>query len=370
MTSVLFSPIELRGLRLTNRIMVSPMCQYACQDGSFNDWHIMHLGQYAMGAAGLVMAEATAVSPEGRISPKCAGLYSEANETAMTRVIGFCRDYGVAALALQLGHAGRKASVHPPGAGGKPLLPEEGAWQTVAPSALAFAPGWHLPRAAEAADLERIKADFVTAVERAQRIGYDLIEIHAAHGYLLHAFLSPLSNRREDAYGGSLENRMRLPLEVFAAMRAAWPEHKPMGVRVSASDWVEGGWTPEETVVFARELQQLGCDFLDVSSGGQDPRQQIPLAPGYQVPFAEKVRRETGLTTIAVGLIAEPGHAEEIVASGQADMVAMARTMMYDPRWAWHAAEALGEETAYAPQYARGHPKLRPQLFPHRRAAE
>jgi 2,4-dienoyl-CoA reductase-like NADH-dependent reductase (Old Yellow Enzyme family) len=370
MTSVLFSPIELRGLRLANRIVVSPMCQYASQDGSFTDWHIMHLGQYAMGAAGLVMAEATAVSPEGRITPRCAGLYSEANETAMKRVIEFCRDYGVTALALQLAHAGRKASTHPPGSGSQSLLPEEGAWQTVAPSALAFAPDWHLPRAAEAADLERIKADFVAAVARAQRIGYDLIEIHAAHGYLLHEFLSPISNRREDDYGGSLENRMRLPLEVFAAVRAAWPDHKPLGVRVSASDWVEGGWTPEETVVFAGELQKLGCDFLDVSSGGLDPRQEIPLVPGYQVPFAEKVKRETGLTTMAVGLIAEPGHAEQIVASGQADMVAMARAMMYDPRWAWHAAEALGAETAYAPQYARGHPKLRPQLFPHRRAAE
>jgi 2,4-dienoyl-CoA reductase-like NADH-dependent reductase (Old Yellow Enzyme family) len=243
----------------------------------------------------------------------------------------------VAALALQLGHAGRKASVHPPADGGKPLAPEEEAWQTVA---------------------------------RARRVGYDLIEIHAAHGYLLHQFLSPISNRRDDAYGGSLENRMRLPLEVFAAMRAAWSEDKPMGVRVSASDWVAGGWTPDETVVFAHELRTLGCDFLDVSSGALDPRQEIPLEPGYQVPFAEKVKRETGMTTIAVGLIAEPRHAEEIVASGRADLVAMARTMMYDPRWAWHAAEALGAETAYAPQYARCHPKLRPQLFPHRRAAE
>ena len=370
MTSALFSPFAMRGLELANRIVVSPMCQYIAEQGSMTDWHIMHLGQFAMGGAGLVIAEATGVSPEGRITHGCTGLYSDANEAAMARVVGFCRAHGVAALGLQLGHAGRKASTHTPGAGGGTLGPAQGAWQTLSASALAITPDWHTPRAAEAADIAKIKADFVAATERAARIGFDLIELHAAHGYLLHQFLSPLSNRRDDAYGGSLENRMRLSLEVFAAVRAIWPEAKPLGVRVSATDWVDGGWTVDQTVALARALKALGCDYIDASSGGIDPRQKIPHAPGYQVPFAERIGREAGIATMAVGLIADPHLAEEIVASGQADLVALARGMMYDPRWGWHAAEALGAETAYAPQYARAHPTLRPQLFPGRSSAE
>jgi len=366
MASALFSPITLRGLTLKNRIAVSPMCQYNSDNGSAGDWHLMHLGSFSLGAGALVMTEATHVSPEGRITLKCAGMYSDDNEAAAKRVIDFCKQYGIAAHGLQLGHAGRKGSTLPPALGGKPLKPGEGAWQTLAPSALPFAPDWHLPSAMTKADIERTKSDFVAAAQRARRIGYDLIEMHAGHGYLIHQFLSPISNQRRDEYGGSLENRMRLALETFAAMRAVWPVDKPMGARVSATDWVDGGWTPEETVVLARELKRLGCDYLDVSSGALDPRAKIPLAPGYQVPFAEKVRKEAGIPTMGVGLITAARQAEEIVASGKADMIALARGAMWDPRWAWHAAEELGAEAPYAPKTMPCHPSLRPQVFPNR----
>ena len=369
MTGALFSPFSLRQLTLANRIVVSPMCQYQASHGSATDWHLMHLGQFAMGAAALVMTEATAVSAAGRISHKCLGLYSDDNEAALGRVIDFCRRHGVTALGIQLAHAGRKASTHPPG-GGKPLGADEGAWTTLAPSAVPFAPDWHVPEALDAEAMGRIKAEFAAATTRAARIGFDLVELHYAHGYLLHEFLSPIANRRTDGYGGSLTNRLRFPLEVFEAVRAVWPADKPLGVRVSATDWVAGGWTPEETVVLARELGGLGCDFVDVSSGGMDPGQQIPLGPGYQVPLAAKVRAEAGIATMAVGMITEPHQAEDIVVSGRADMVALARGMMYDPRWAWHAAEALGMETTYAPGYTRCHPARWPQAFPSRRAAE
>jgi 2,4-dienoyl-CoA reductase-like NADH-dependent reductase (Old Yellow Enzyme family) len=366
MASALFSPISLRSLTLPNRVVVSPMCQYISDDGSASDWHLMHLGQFSLGAAALVMTESTHVSPIGRITHKCAGMYSDANEAAMKRVIDFCRKFGVAKHGLQLGHAGRKASTQPPALGAAPLKPEEGAWTTVAPSALPFGPGWHVPEALSREGITEVQAQFAAAVRRAERIGYDLVEMHCGHGYLLHQFLSPISNQRTDEYGGSLENRMRMPLETFAAMRTAWPQEKPMGARVSATDWIDGGWTPEETVVLARELKKLGCDYLDVSSGALDPRQKIPLAPGYQVPFAEKVRREAGLPTMSVGLITSARQAEEIVASGKADLIAIARGAMWDPRWAWHAAEELGAETPYAPKTMPCHPSLRPQVFPHR----
>lgn len=370
MSVPLFSPYEMRGLSLPNRIVVSPMCQYASTHGSANDWHLMHLGQFAMGAAGLVITEATHVSPVGRISHKCLGLYSDENEATLKRVIDFCKTHGVAAMGIQLAHAGRKGSTHPPGAGGKPLGPGEDPWETVAPSALPYADGWHTPKALDRDGLAEIKQQFVDATERALRIGFDLIEFHAGHGYLLHQFLSPISNRRDDEYGGSTENRMRFPLECFAAVRAAWPDDKPLGVRVSATDWVEGGWTPEETVLFARELKKLGCDFVDLTTSGLDPRQQIPIGPGYQVPFAAKVKAEAEIPTMAVGMITEPQQANEIIANGEADFVMLARGMMWNPRWAWHAAEALGADTPYAPQYARCHPSRWPQAFPHRRAAE
>ena len=369
MASALFTPIKLRGLELANRIMVSPMCQYNSDNGTANDWHLMHLGQFSLGAGALVMTESTHVTPEGRISLKCAGMYSDENEAAMKRVIDFCRKYGVAKLGLQLGHAGRKGSTLPPAAGGKPLKPEEGAWETIAPSALPYAPDWHVPRAMTKADIEHVRNAFVDSVKRALRIGYDLIEMHAGHGYLVHQFLSPISNQRKDEYGGSLGNRMRFALETFAAMRAVWPSDKPMGVRVSSTDWVEGGWSPDDSVAFARELNKLGCDYIDCSSGALDPRQQVPFAPGYNVPFAERIRKEAGIPTITVGLITSPRQCEEIIASGKADIVCLARGAMWNPRFAWHAAEELGAEAPYAPKYMACHPKLRPQIFPNRKAA-
>jgi len=356
MTSALFTPFQMRGATLPNRIVVSSMCQYMSDNGSANDWHLMHLGQFAMGAAGLVMTEATHVSPEGRISHRCLGMYSDENESTLRRVVEFCRRYGVAKLGIQLAHAGRKGSVHPPSQGGKPLAADENSWTTVAPSALPFAPGWHTPVALTRDGLREVKEQFVNATRRSARIGFDLVELHAGHGYLLHEFLSPLANHRDDEYGGSTHNRIRFPLEVFEAVRAAWPADRPLGVRVSATDWVEGGWTPEETVVLARELKALGCDFMDVTSGQVDPRQKIPFAPGYNVPFAEKVKKESGIVVMAVGMVTRPHQAEELVAAGRADLVAIARAMMDDPRWAWHAARELSAETAYAPNYVRCSP--------------
>lgn len=358
MTAALFTPYVLRSLTLSNRIAVSPMCQYMAVDGSATDWHLMHYGSFAMGAAGLVMFEATHVSPVGRISHHCLGLYSDANEQALRRVVDFCRRHGVAKLGIQVAHAGRKGSAHAPRDGGRPLGPDDNPWLTVAPSALPFGPDWPVPVALSYEGMREIVAEFASAAERAARIGFDLLELHVGHGYLLHEFLSPLSNRRTDEYGGSTEARMRFPLEVFDAVRTAFPSERPVGVRVSATDWVDGGWTPDETVMFARALKARGCDFVDVTSGQLDPRQQIPLAPGYNVPFAERVRREADIPTMAVGMITGPQQADEIVASGQADLVAIARGMMDDPRWAWHAARALGAETAYAPNYARCHPSV------------
>jgi 2,4-dienoyl-CoA reductase-like NADH-dependent reductase (Old Yellow Enzyme family) len=356
MSSALFEPFNLRSLELPNRIMVSPMCQYLAEDGSATDWHLMHLGQFAMGAAGLVVAEATAVSREGRITHGDLGLYSDGNEEALGRVVRFCRRHGVAKLGVQLAHAGRKASTQLPLDGGRPLAHDQTPWTTFSASAVPFDPTWHTPEALDEAGIAKVKGDFVAAARRAHRLGLDLIELHMAHGYLMHQFLSPLSNRREDAYGGSLENRMRLPLETFAVVRGVWPESKPLTVRFSATDWVEGGWDIEEAVEFARRLKELGCDAIDVSSGGLSPAQKLAIGPGYQVPFAERVRREAGIPTIAVGLITKPAQAEAIIAEGKADMVALARTVMDDPRWAWHAARELGAETAYARQYARCDP--------------
>jgi 2,4-dienoyl-CoA reductase-like NADH-dependent reductase (Old Yellow Enzyme family) len=356
MTSALFTAFELRGLTLPNRLVVSPMCQYMSENGSANDWHLMHLGQFAMGAAGLVFTEATHVSPVGRISHRCLGLYSDDNEASLKRVVDFCRRQGVAKLGIQLAHSGRKGSVHPPAAGGKSLAAGEDPWVTLAPSALPFGPGWHTPEALTRDGLSEVKQQFEHATRRAARIGFDLVELHAGHGYLLHEFLSPLANRREDEYGGTARNRMRFPLEVFEAVRAVWPVDRPLGMRVSATDWVEGGWTPQETVAFARELKALGCDFMDVTSGQVDPRQQIPFGPGYNVPFAEKVKTESGMATMAVGMITRARQAEEIVAGGCADLVAIARAMMDDPRFAWHAARELGAEAPYAPNYMRCHP--------------
>jgi 2,4-dienoyl-CoA reductase-like NADH-dependent reductase (Old Yellow Enzyme family) len=362
--SALFRPIEFRALRLENRIMVSPMCQYSARDGSASNWHLIHLGHLALGGAGILFVEATAVNAEGRITPGCLGLYSEANEAALARVVREVRERSPVPLGIQLAHAGRKASSRVPWEGGTLIVANEGGWVPVAPSAVPHSAGEPAPQALSRAEIDALKRDFVEAARRAERIGFDAIEIHAAHGYLLHTFLSPLSNLRSDEYGGSLENRMRLVLEVFDAMRAAWPERKPMGVRLSATDWVDGGWDLPQTIVLAKALKARGCDWIDASSGGVSPRQKIALGPGYQVGFARAIRAEAGIPAIAVGLITEPRQAEDIVGSGQADMVALARAMLYDPRWAWHAAAELGAQVWAPEQYWRCAPHaLRSPLF-------
>ncbi|NQW11094.1 MAG: NADH:flavin oxidoreductase/NADH oxidase [Alphaproteobacteria bacterium] len=355
--SQLFTPITLRDVTIPNRIVVSPMCQYISEDGNANDWHLMHLGQFAMGAGGLVFTEATHVSPEGRITHGCLGLYSDKNEATLKRAIDFCNAHGIAKMGIQLAHAGRKASNRTPLNGGGPLAPDENPWRTVGPSDVGYG-DWPAPRMLDDDGLALVKAQFVEATERSNRIGFDVVEFHAGHGYLMHEFLSPLANVRNDGYGGSIEGRMRFPLEVFEACRAVWPEAKPMGVRLSATDWVEGGLTVEEVVEVAKALKDKSCDFIDVTSGGMDPNQKITLGPGYQVPLAEQIRRDAGIPVMAVGMITEPQQAEDIVASGKIDMVAIARGIMDDPRWAWHAARALGVETEYPDQYVRCRPDV------------
>ena len=363
MTSALFQPLHLRKLRLPNRIMLSPMCQYSAEDGNPNDWHLIHLGQYALGGVGLVCIEATAVEAIGRITPNCLGLYSDDNEQAFRKLLQALRAQSDTPIAIQLAHAGRKASSHTPWDGGKLIPPESGGWLPAAPSAIAFAATEPPPQEMAAADLARVREAFVQSTLRAARLELDAIELHAAHGYLLHEFLSPLSNRREDGYGGSLENRMRFPLEVFSAVRKVWPQDKPLGVRISASDWIEGGWDLAQSIELARRLKDAGCDWIDASSGGLAPEQKIILGPGYQVPFAQAVRSQTGVTTIAVGQITEPKQAEDIVASGKADMVALARGLMFDPHWAWRAARELGGELHAPKQYWRAPPRGAENIF-------
>ncbi len=353
MSSALFTPVSLHTIALDNRIIVSPMCQYSAVDGNAQDWHVMHLGQFAISGVGLLITEAAAVEARGRITPQCLGLYSDDNEAALKRVIAFCRQHGAAKLGIQLAHAGRKASTHRPWEGRHPLAPDEGAWQTVSSADLPHDAGWHRPVAMDRADMERVKAAFVDAVHRSERIGFDVIECHSAHGYLLHQFLSPIANQRTDQYGGSLENRLRFPLEVFQAMRAAWPAHKPLGVRLSCTDWVEGGWSPDDAVVYASALKQHGCDFITASSGGISEQQRIQLGEGYQVAFAAKIRKEVTIPTMAVGMIFDPQHAEKIVAHGEADMVALARGLLFDPHWAWTAASVLDATVTAPPQYVR-----------------
>lgn len=363
MPSVLFSPLSLRGLTLPNRIMVSPMCQYSAVDGSPTDWHLIHLGHLALSGAGLLCLEATAVEAIGRITPGCLGLYSEENERALGRVVEAIRRVSGVPLAIQLAHAGRKGSSEVPWRGGMLIPPAGGGWIPVAPSPLPHLPSETPPAMLDRDGLRRVRNAFVTAVERARRIGFDAIELHAAHGYLLHEFLSPIANARTDEYGGSLANRMRFPLEVFDAARAAWPAEKPLGVRVSAIDWVEGGWTLDECVVLASELKARGCDWIDCSSGGVSPQQRITLGAGYQVPFSRRIRGETGMPTVAVGLITEPKHAETIVAEGDADIVALGRALLYDPRWPWHAAAALGAAVRAPEQYWRCAPREAGRIF-------
>lgn len=371
MSTALFSPISLRELIMANRIVVSPMCQYSAKDGSATDWHLMHLGQFSVSGPGLVIVEATAVEPRGRITYGDLGLYSDDNETALQRIVAFFREYGEAKIGIQLAHAGRKASDHLPWEEhGRPLSLAEGAWTTVGPSKIRYGDAWQPPEALDLSGLQALKQAFVQATQRAARLDFDLVELHAAHGYLLHEFLSPLSNERTDDYGGSRENRMRFPLEVFEAIRAVWPDRKPLGVRISATDYAAGGWDIGDSVVFAAELQARGCDYIDVSGGGLVPWQRLSVGPGYQVPFAARIRKEVGITTITVGMINQPHQAAEIINQGQADLVALARGMLYDPRWAWHAAEELWVDLEYTPQYRRCRPSRWPQAFPHRQAVE
>ena len=348
---MLLSPLTLRGLTLDNRVWVSPMCQYSSVDGLADDWHLVHLGSFATGGVGLVLTEATAVVPEGRISPDDLGLWSDAHAAALAPVVDFVHRQG-APLGIQLAHAGRKASTYAPwrGRGSVPL--EEGGWTTVGPSALAFG-RYAAPRQMTREDIAHVVDGFVQAAGRAAGLGVDTVELHAAHGYLLHQFLSPLSNTRDDEYGGDLAGRMRLTLEVVEAVRAVWPDERPLLLRVSATDWVEGGWDVESTVVLAREASTRGVDLVDVSSGGLDHRQEISIGPGYQVPFAAQVRSQAGVATGAVGLITDPEQAEEVVAGGAADVVLLARALLRNPRWALEAARVLGAEARWPVQYER-----------------
>ena len=361
--TALFAPLALRGLTLRNRVVVSPMCQYSAAEGRASPWHVIHLGSLALSGAGMLCTEATAVEADGRISAADLGLYDDATEAALQPVLAAIRTYSKIPVTMQLAHAGRKASTQVPWRGGQQIAVAQGGWRTHAPSALPQRPGEEPPIELDDAGLARVRDAFAAAARRADRLGIDGLELHAAHGYLLHEFLSPLSNRRTDHHGGSLANRMRFPLEVFDAVRAAFPADRPVGVRVSATDWMDHGWDLEQTIAFARELGRRGADWIDVSSGGISPQQKIALGPGYQVPFADAVKRATGLPTMAVGLITAPAQAEDIVASGKADLVALARAMLYDPHWPWHAAAELGATVDAPPQYWRSAPQDHPGLF-------
>lgn len=358
MRSTLFSPIRLRDIELPNRIVVSPMGQYSARDGCASDWHMVHLGHLALSGAGLLITEATAVHPNGRLSPGDLGIWSDAAAAALEPVILFCRKFGGSKLGMQLWHAGRKSSLSVAWEGQRPLSKAEGGWTIYSASNIPY-PGRHTPVALDKAAIAEQVACYAKAAERADRLGFDLLEIHGAHGYLIHNFLSPLANNRTDEYGGSLENRMRFGLEVFKAVRNFWPERKPIGMRISSTDWAEGGWDIEDSIVFSRALRELGCDYICASSGGSVPEQTLRVYPGYQVPFAERIRREAGIPTMAVGLITEPRQAEAVLKDGQADMVAVGRGMLYNPRWPWHAATELGEEFFYPKQYERAHPSMR-----------
>jgi 2,4-dienoyl-CoA reductase-like NADH-dependent reductase (Old Yellow Enzyme family) len=362
--SALFTPLEVGGLSLSNRIVIAPMCQYSAEDGCMTDWHVIHLGQLALSGAALLTIEATAVTPEGRISYGDTGLWSDANEEAMGRVLASVRRWSDMPIAIQLGHAGRKASTRKPWEGGEQIAPgQPNGWQTVAPSPLPFLESEIPPVELDGDGLARIRQAFADSARRAARLGLAAVQLHGAHGYLLHQFLSPLSNRRTDDYGGSLENRMRFPLEVFDAVRAEFPADKPVTMRVSGTDWVEGGWDIEQTIVFAQALEERGCAAIHVSSGGLDPRQQIPVGPNFQVPLAREVKRAVDMPVVAVGLITEFEQAEAIVGTGDADVVALARGILYDPRWPWHAAAHLGASVKAPPQYLRSQPRHHRELF-------
>ncbi|KER67942.1 oxidoreductase [Burkholderia cepacia] len=367
----LFTPLRIRNLDLANRIVIEPMCQYSATDGCMTDWHLIHLGQLALSGAGLLTIEATAVVPEGRISYADVGLYDDATETAIATVLDSVRRWSDIPIAIQLAHAGRKASTDIPWLGRNQLLPnQEHGWQTEAPSAIAPDAASLPPTELDRNGLKRIRDAFAAAARRAARLGIDAIQIHAAHGYLLHTFLSPLSNQRTDEYGGSLENRARFPLEVLNAVRDAFPSDRAVTVRISATDWIEGGFAIDEAVAFSRMLEAHGADAIDVSTGGLHPAQDIPVSPGYQVPHARAVKAAVSVPVATVGLITEPTHADAIVATGDADLIGIARTAIYDPRWPWHAAAALGGQTVAVPQYLRCVPRLHRNAFraPHQHA--
>ena len=350
--SKLFTPLQMRSLTLRNRIFVSPMCQYSCDDGLPNDWHMVHLGSRAVGGAAMVIVEATAVAPEGRISPSDSGLWNDAQAEAFAPIAAFIAEQG-AVPAIQLGHAGRKASVMPPWQGGEAVAEDAGGWQPVAPSALSFDPGSPQPGELGVADLERIAAQFEAAARRALKAGFQAVEVHMAHGYLLHQFLSPLSNKRDDAFGGRLEHRMRLPLEVAHRVRAIWPDELPVMVRLSVTDWVDGGWDLAQSLVLCEHLKELGVDLIDCSSGGLVPDAVIPAAPGFQTPFAAEIRKKVGIATSAVGLITAAVQAEQILATGSADVVLLARELLRDPYWPIHAAAELKADHPWPVQYER-----------------
>ncbi|WP_406855928.1 NADH:flavin oxidoreductase/NADH oxidase [Alsobacter sp. KACC 23698] len=360
--SLLFSPLRLGSVETPNRIVVAPMCQYTADDGSATDWHIQHWMNLAMSGAGLVTIEATAIERHGRISHGDLGLYSDANERAMGRALAAARAVALPGtkFSIQLAHAGRKASVQRPWEGGGPLKPDQDPWQTVGPSAIPFAEGWHVPKAADAHDLDRIEAGFVQAARRAVRLGFDAIELHGAHGYLLHEFQSPISNTRTDEWGGSPEKRRAFIHRVARAVKAAIPDTVALGARITGSDWTDGGLTIDDAVALASEMKDAGLVFACVSSGGNVSTARIPVGPGYQVHFAEEVRRRTGIVTRAVGMIAAPQQAEDILQSGAADQVALARAFLDNPRWGWHAADALGFDLPRPPQYARAATKVWP----------
>ena len=353
--SVLFSSLRLRGVDFRNRIFVSPMCQYSATDGLANPWHLVHLGSRAVGGASLVMVEATAVTPEGRISPGDMGLWSDAHAEALKPIAQFIKAQG-AIPGIQLAHAGRKASVDAPWRGGKPLTATSGSWRTLAPSALAFAPGSPVPHALDREEIDQILEAFVAATKRALAAGFEVVELHMAHGYLLHEFLSPLSNQRDDDYGGNLENRARFPRRVAEAVRAHWPEHLPVFVRISATDWVEGGWDLPQSIQLARWLKDAGTDLIDCSSAGLVGNARLPAGPGFQTPFATAIRQQAGIATGAVGFITDPVQAEHIVATGLADVVFMAREFLRDPYWPLHAARELGVDMHWPAQYERAKP--------------
>lgn len=352
--SHLFSPLTLRGMTFPNRAWVSPMCQYSAVDGVVGDWHLVHLGGMSAGRAGLVMAEATGVLPEGRISDRCPGLWNDEQTAAWKRVVDYVHGQGTL-IGVQLAHAGRKAATSAPWLGGRPLDEASGGWQTVAPSALAFG-ALPAPRELNPADIDAVIDGFAQAARRALAAGFDTVELHMAHGYLMHQFLSPLSNQRTDEFGGSLENRMRLPLAVAAAVRAAWPQDRPVLVRISSTDWVPGGWDLAQSIEFVRRLTDVGIDLIDASSAGLHPDQQIPKTPDYQVVNAAAIKAQTDAHVAAVGLISDPAQAEAIIAEGKADAVFLARAMLRDPHWPLRAAHALGDDVEWVPQYQRAAP--------------